>query len=230
MNENVEALPKRLADLGVRYPPEREEEFVAELQAIYARYYGASLNEIDPLQVIREAFALIYSMNLRLPDAIRPARQVDRDRRRGRRRPLPGLQRLRGRQAVRARADARALHAAADARPRAPRGLAAGARWRSSCRTRSTTRSSRCATAEIEVGFVHKGLDDFMHKLDVLAEPARDRPRRDRRPDRVEPDRDLRDERPARARRARRSRCSASLLSGVLGVWLLWGVIRSGRI
>ena len=28
-NENVEALPKRLADLGVRYPKEREEEFVA---------------------------------------------------------------------------------------------------------------------------------------------------------------------------------------------------------
>jgi ubiquinone biosynthesis protein len=31
------------------------------------RYYGASLAEIDPLQVIREAFQLIYSMNLQLP-------------------------------------------------------------------------------------------------------------------------------------------------------------------
>ena len=51
----------------MRYPQEREEEFVAELHAMYARYYGASLREIDPLQVIREAFALIYSMNLRLP-------------------------------------------------------------------------------------------------------------------------------------------------------------------
>ena len=35
VNENVEALPKRLADLGVRYPKEREEEFVSELHAIY---------------------------------------------------------------------------------------------------------------------------------------------------------------------------------------------------
>ena len=65
--ENVEALPKRLAELGVRYPKEREEEFLAELRELYYRYYGASLAEIDPLQVIREAFQLIYSMNLRLP-------------------------------------------------------------------------------------------------------------------------------------------------------------------
>jgi ubiquinone biosynthesis protein len=65
--ENVDALPKRLADLGVRYPRDREEEFLAELREIYYRYYGASLSEIDPIQVIREAFQLIYSMNLQLP-------------------------------------------------------------------------------------------------------------------------------------------------------------------
>jgi ubiquinone biosynthesis protein len=66
-NENVDLLPKRLADLGVRYPREREEEFLAELREIYYRYYGASLAEIDPIQVIREAFQLIYTMNLHLP-------------------------------------------------------------------------------------------------------------------------------------------------------------------
>src|SRR5437870_4348237 len=65
--ENVDALPRRLADLGVRYPKEREDEFLNELRELYYRYYGASLAEIDPLQVIREAFNLIYSMNLRLP-------------------------------------------------------------------------------------------------------------------------------------------------------------------
>ena len=66
-SENVDVLPKRLADLGVRYPKDREEEFLAELREIYYRYYGASLSEIDPIQVIRETFQLIYSMNLRLP-------------------------------------------------------------------------------------------------------------------------------------------------------------------
>src|SRR5437588_1501393 len=66
-SENVDALPRRLAELGVRYPKEREEEFLGELREMYYRYYGASLAEIDPIQVIREAFQLIYSMNLRLP-------------------------------------------------------------------------------------------------------------------------------------------------------------------
>src|SRR5207244_3748362 len=48
-SENIERLPRRLSDLGVRYPKEREEEFVAELRELYHRYYGASLSEIDPI-------------------------------------------------------------------------------------------------------------------------------------------------------------------------------------
>jgi ubiquinone biosynthesis protein len=66
-NENVEALPRRLADLGVQYPRDRELEFAAELREVYNRYYGTRLADIDPLQVMREAFGLIYRMNLRLP-------------------------------------------------------------------------------------------------------------------------------------------------------------------
>jgi ubiquinone biosynthesis protein len=66
-NENVDVLPKRLAELGVRYPKEREAEFQAELREVFYRYYGAPLSQIDPLQVIREGFDLIYSMNLELP-------------------------------------------------------------------------------------------------------------------------------------------------------------------
>jgi len=66
-NENIEQLPRRLGELGVRYPKERESEFLAEIRELYYRYYGASLSEIDPIQVIREGFQLIYSMNLQLP-------------------------------------------------------------------------------------------------------------------------------------------------------------------
>jgi ubiquinone biosynthesis protein len=66
-NENVDVLPKRLADLGVRYPREHEEQFVAELRELFYRYYGARLSDIDPLQVIREGFSLIYRVNLKLP-------------------------------------------------------------------------------------------------------------------------------------------------------------------
>jgi ubiquinone biosynthesis protein len=67
VNERIEALPRRLAALGVRYPRDREEEFVNELRDVYYRYYGARLSEIDPIQLIREAFALIYRMHLQLP-------------------------------------------------------------------------------------------------------------------------------------------------------------------
>jgi ubiquinone biosynthesis protein len=67
VNQNIEALPRRLAALGVRFPKEREEEFVHELRDVFYRYYGARLSEIDPIMVIREAFALIYRMHLKLP-------------------------------------------------------------------------------------------------------------------------------------------------------------------
>ena len=65
--ENVGALPRRLAELGVRFPKDREREFAAALEDLYYRYYGARVSEIDPIEVIREAFDLIYAMNLRLP-------------------------------------------------------------------------------------------------------------------------------------------------------------------
>jgi ubiquinone biosynthesis protein len=65
--ENVDALPRRLSELGVRFPKDREAEFKSALEDLYYRYYGSRLSEIDPIEVIREAFELIYAMNLRLP-------------------------------------------------------------------------------------------------------------------------------------------------------------------
>ncbi len=65
--ENIDAIPRRLRELGVRYAPDREQEFRTELRVLFDRYYGTRLSDIDPLQVIREGFQLIYSMNLRLP-------------------------------------------------------------------------------------------------------------------------------------------------------------------
>jgi ubiquinone biosynthesis protein len=65
--ENIDAIPRRLRELGVRYDPLREQEFRAEIQVLFDRYYGSRLSDIDPLQVIREGFQLIYAMNLKLP-------------------------------------------------------------------------------------------------------------------------------------------------------------------
>ena len=65
--ENVNALPRRLAELGVRYPRDREDELRSRLEELYYRYYGSRLADIDPVEAIREGLALIYGMNLRLP-------------------------------------------------------------------------------------------------------------------------------------------------------------------
>src|SRR3954467_15825140 len=165
--ENIEALPLRLSELGVRYPKEREEEFLAELREMYYRYYGASLAEIDPLQVIREVFQLIYSMNLQLParflllhraiatlgsvgidlypdfnvfEVARPyARSLLLDR--------FGPRRM----ASRARKESLRLGAMALELPYQIHDILEEFR-----------------DGQIEIGFVHKGLDDLLNRLDVV--------------------------------------------------------------
>jgi len=166
-SENIELLPKRLSDLGVRYPREREDEFVAELQELYHRYYGASLQEIDPIQIIREAFALIYSMNLRLP-----TRFVMMDK---------AIATL-GSVGVELYPDFNVFEVA---KPYArallverftPRRVVARARregWRFSQTAADLPyllhdTLEQIKDGQMEVGFVHKGLDDFMAKLGVL--------------------------------------------------------------
>ena len=164
--ENVEALPRRLAELGVRYPREREEEFTAELRDLFYRYYGASLAEIDPIQVIREGFQLIYAMNLRLPTRfvmldkaiatlgsvgvdLYPAFNVFEVARPYARALM--LERFTpARVAHRAQKEGRALVGIARELP---------------YQVHDVLQEIR--DGQIEVGFVHKGLDEFMHKLDV---------------------------------------------------------------
>jgi ubiquinone biosynthesis protein len=227
-SENIEALPKRLADLGVRYPKEREEQFVSELRELYYRYYGASLQEIDPIQVIRESFALIYTMNLRLP-----TRFVMLDK---------AIATL-GSVGVELYPDFNVFEVA---KPYArdlmierftPRRVVARARregWKLTqmavelpYQLHDTLEQVR--DGQIEVGFVHKGLDDLLAKLDTLFN------------------------RLVIALVVTGGLIGSSLigifakngphvlglhvvsvlgfgLSAVLGAWLLWGVVRSGRL
>jgi ubiquinone biosynthesis protein len=227
-SENVDALPRRLADLGVRYPKEREEEFLAELRELYYRYYGASLQEIDPLQVIREAFTLIYSMNLRLPTrfllldkAIATLGSVGVDL-------YPDFNVFEV-----ARPYARGLMMERFG----PRRLASRARKESLKLAQVVTEMpyqvhdflEEIRDGQIEVGFVHKGLDEFMAKIDVVFN------------------------RLVVAMIVAGGLIGSSLigifakagphllginvisvlgfaLSGFLGAWLLWGVVRSGRL
>ena len=165
-NENVEDLPRRLADLGVRYPKEREAEYLQEIRELFYRYYGASLAEIDPQQVIREVFGLIYSLNLRLPtrfiildkaiatlasvgvelypqfNVFEVAKPYARSLLLGRYTPQ--------RMVSRARRESLKL---------------AGVFAEYPYQVHDVLEQMR--DGQIEVGFVHKGLDDFMRQLDV---------------------------------------------------------------
>jgi ubiquinone biosynthesis protein len=226
--ENVDVLPKRLADLGVRYPKEREQEFLAELREIYYRYYGASLSEIDPIQVMRETFQLIYSMNLHLPtryllldralatlgsvgaelypdfNVFEVARPFARDLLLERFTPQ--------RVARRARRDAFAYAHILREAPFQVHDLLEQVR-----------------DGQIEVGFVHKGLDDFLEQMQRVFN------------------------RLVVALIVTGGLIGSSLigifakggphvlgvnvisvigfaLAGLLGLWLLWGVVRSGRL
>src|SRR5688572_16488504 len=165
--ENVDALPRRLSELGVRYPKEREEEFIDELRDLFYRYYGASLAEIDPIQVIREGMALIYAMNLHLPTrfvmldkAIATLGAVGVDLypdfnvfevARPYARALMMERFSPERLALRAQKEGRELFTIARELP---------------YQVHDVLQEIR--DGQIEVGFVHKGLDEFMHKLDVV--------------------------------------------------------------
>jgi ubiquinone biosynthesis protein len=227
-NERVDALPRRLAELGVRYPREREDEFTEELREVYYRYYGVSLADIDPLQVIREAFDLIYSMNLRLP-----TRFVLLDK------AIATLASV----GIELYPDFNVFEVA---KPYArnllverfsPERILARARKESGDLARIGATLpyqvhdllEEVRDGQIEVGFVHKGLDEFMHKVDVAFN------------------------RLVIALIVVGGLIGSSLigifskhgpfvagvnflsfigflLSGALGIWLLWAVIRSGRL
>ncbi len=227
-NENIDQLPKRLADLGVRYPKEREGEFLAELRELYYRYYGASLSEVDPIQVIREGFQLIYSMNLHLParfllldrtiatlgsvgaelypdfNVFEVARPYARDLMLERFAPQRVARRARREALSYAQVIAEAPHQFHDF-------------------------MEEIRDGQIEVGFVHKGLDDVLAKLDTLFN------------------------RIVVAMIVVGGLIGSSIiglfattgpqvlgvniisilgfaLSAVLGIWLVWGVVRSGRL
>jgi ubiquinone biosynthesis protein len=227
-NENIEQLPRRLGDLGVRYPKEREGEFLTELRELYYRYYGASLSEIDPLQVIREGFQLIYSMNLQLPtrfllldraiatlgsvgvelypdfNVFEVARPYARDLMLERFTPERVARRARREVFRYAQVIAEAPHQFHDF-------------------------MEEIRDGQIEVGFVHKGLDDFLDNMQKVFN------------------------RLVIALIVTGGLIGSSLigifakggphvvgvnvisiigfaLSTVLGVWLLWGVVRSGRL
>jgi ubiquinone biosynthesis protein len=60
-------IARRLRELGVRYPREREEEFREQIGVLVQRYYGVGLAQIDAREMLREMMALIYGLGVEMP-------------------------------------------------------------------------------------------------------------------------------------------------------------------
>ncbi|MEW6583918.1 MAG: AarF/UbiB family protein, partial [Actinomycetota bacterium] len=60
-------IARRLRELGVRYPREREQEFREQLGVLVQRYYGVGLAEIDARQMLHDIMAIIYGLGVELP-------------------------------------------------------------------------------------------------------------------------------------------------------------------
>ncbi len=67
MNERIDRVPRRLAALGVEFPKEKEAEFVLEARDMFAKYFGATLGELDPVSVFQDIIGAIYRLKLKLP-------------------------------------------------------------------------------------------------------------------------------------------------------------------
>lgn len=67
MNERIENIPRRLSALGVEFPRDKEAEFVSETRDLFTKYFGANLNELDSVAVFRDVFGAIYRLGLKLP-------------------------------------------------------------------------------------------------------------------------------------------------------------------
>ena len=64
---NADTLPRRLRDLGVRYPRHREQELADQLGVVLQRYSGQSMGDIDARSLLSEIFQTVYRLQLTLP-------------------------------------------------------------------------------------------------------------------------------------------------------------------
>lgn len=67
VEQDIDGVAGRLWELGVRWTADDDERVRQELRDLFARYYGARLDEVDPVGVIEDVFRGVYRLKLRLP-------------------------------------------------------------------------------------------------------------------------------------------------------------------
>lgn len=167
MDRDIDGVKRRLQRLGIRWPRGKDAGVTAALELGFSRYFGASLSDIDPGALIKEVFDIIYDLHLELP-----ARFLLLEK---------SLLTVEG-VVTRVYPDFNVFEAA---RPYARRLLlrryrpdvVAGGALRSASSYVEVFRDypfqlhdllEEMRDGELEIKFVHTGLEDFSHKLDIL--------------------------------------------------------------
>jgi len=67
LDQDISSVKRRLRHLGVKWDREGDEQMHARLDEAFGRYFGASLKQLDPAVVLHEIFDIIYQLHVQLP-------------------------------------------------------------------------------------------------------------------------------------------------------------------
>lgn len=167
LDQDIATVKRRLRRLGVEWEAARDAQVGRALEEAFSRYYGISLADLDPAAFLREILDLIYSLHLEFPtrflildkalltlegvvSAVYPEFNVFDSAR-------PYARRLVGRR-----------YLPQSVAERVTRSLAAYRDVFQDYPFQVHRLLEEAKDGEFAVRFVHTGLEDFAHKLDVL--------------------------------------------------------------
>lgn len=67
MDSDIAGIKRSLHRLGVSWNPSSDELVTQSIEEAFSRYFGRSLSEIDVTQILHQAFELVYALRLHLP-------------------------------------------------------------------------------------------------------------------------------------------------------------------
>jgi len=67
MQSDIPGIKRSLRRLGLQWPPSTDEDVTAAIEEAFSRYFGASLDTVDMGGLLRQVFDMVYSLHLTLP-------------------------------------------------------------------------------------------------------------------------------------------------------------------
>jgi len=67
MDSDIAAIKRSLRRLGVHWPPSADDAVTQSIEDGFSRYFGVSLGSVDVASLLHQVFDIVYSLHLRLP-------------------------------------------------------------------------------------------------------------------------------------------------------------------